>query len=95
MMFLFLLPFLFPLIKHFKELNLKIKFQANVIFSYDATNKQTASVVQSTGFSFRYIANYTEVSLAATLHKKKMSKKMSIIELSRIGQDLFDFSDLT
>ena len=25
----------------------------------------------------------------------KMSKKMSIIELSRIGQDLFDFSDLT
>ena len=24
-----------------------------------------------------------------------MSKKMSIIELSRIGQDLFDFSDLT
>ena len=25
----------------------------------------------------------------------KMSKKMSIIELSQIGQDLFDFSDLT
>ena len=25
----------------------------------------------------------------------KMSKKMSIIELSRLGPDLFDFSDLT
>ena len=25
----------------------------------------------------------------------KMSKKMSIIELSQLGQDLFDFSDLT
>ena len=34
-------------------------------------------------------------SVMPTVVLSKMSTKMSIIELSRIGQDLFDFSDLT
>ena len=57
---------------------------------------------------YRFLMQYISNKCALILHEvsknspirgwgglSKMSKKMSIIELSQIGQDLFDFSDLT